>query len=417
MIYLKNMKVWIKYIIGIALGLIVALILPVDNAVMAGILSFLNDLVIHIGRYVVVPLIFCTTIVSFNKLRSSKLILKTSIWTFSIIIISSLLLTFVGILSILTVKLPRIPITVDTSTDTFVLGVKNMILSLFPFSAFNSILEGSFLLVGFLFAALIGWESAVNVESTIFKPVFTLADSLSKLFYNIAVFFTEAMSILCIVIMCCWTVSFKSIILSGIYTPMIIMFLVDLILIVGVIYPLIIRYLCHDPHPYRVLYASIAPALLSFISGDSNLVLPLTIRHAKESLGIRRRCGGFTFPLFSIFARGGSALVTTISFILIWRSYSSLSIPFTDVLWIFGVSFGLSFLLGGLPSGCAFILLTILCGKYARGFETSFLLLKPAALIICSFATLFDTITAMFGSYIVAVKTKMIEHHTIQHFI
>lgn len=417
MIYLKNMKVWIKYIIGIALGLIVALILPVDNAVMAGILSFLNDLVIHIGRYVVVPLIFCTTIVSFNKLRSSKLILKTSIWTFSIIIISSLLLTFVGILSILTVKLPRIPITVDTSTDTFVLGVKNMILSLFPFSAFNSILEGSFLLVGFLFAALIGWESAVNVESTIFKPVFTLADSLSKLFYNIAVFFTEAMSILCIVIMCCWTVSFKSIILSGIYTPMIIMFLVDLILIVGVIYPLIIRYLCHDPHPYRVLYASIAPALLSFISGDSNLVLPLTIRHAKESLGIRRRCGGFTFPLFSIFARGGSALVTTISFILIWRSYSSLSIPFTDVLWIFGVSFGLSFLLGGLPSGCAFILLTILCGKYARCFETSFLLLKPAALIICSFATLFDTITAMFGSYIVAVKTKMIEHHTIQHFI
>ena len=411
------MKVWIKYIIGIALGLIVALILPVDNAVMAGILSFLNDLVIHIGRYVVVPLIFCTTIVSFNKLRSSKLILKTSIWTFSIIIISSLLLTFVGILSILTVKLPRIPITVDTSTDTFVLGVKNMILSLFPFSAFNSILEGSFLLVGFLFAALIGWESAVNVESTIFKPVFTLADSLSKLFYNIAVFFTEAMSILCIVIMCCWTVSFKSIILSGIYTPMIIMFLVDLILTVGVIYPLIIRYLCHDPHPYRVLYASIAPALLSFISGDSNLVLPLTIRHAKESLGIRRRCGGFTFPLFSIFARGGSALVTTISFILIWRSYSSLSIPFTDVLWIFGVSFGLSFLLGGLPSGCAFILLTILCGKYARGFETSFLLLKPAALIICSFATLFDTITAMFGSYIVAVKTKMIEHHTIQHFI
>lgn len=411
------MKVWVKYLIGIALGLVVALILPVDNTVMANILSFLNDLVIHIGRYVVVPLIFCTTIVSFNKLRSSKLMLKTSVWTFSIIILSSLLLTLVGILSILIVKLPRIPITVDTASDTFVLGIKNMILSLFPFSAFNAILEGSFLLVGFLFAALIGWESAVNVESTIFKPVFTLADSLSKLFYNIAVFFTEAMSVLSIVIMCMWTVSFKSIILTGIYTPMIIMFLVDLVLVVGVIYPLIIRYLCHDPHPYRVLFASLAPALLSFISGDSNLVLPLTIRHGKESLGIRRRCGGFTFPLFSIFARGGSALVTTISFILIWRSYSSLSIPFTDVLWIFGVSFGLSFLLGGLPSGGAFILLTILCSKYARGFETSFLLLKPAALIICSFATLFDTITAMFGSYIVAVKTKMIEHHTIQHFI
>lgn len=157
--------------------------------------------------------------------------------------------------------------------------------------------------------------------------------------------------------------------------------------------------------------------ILAFIGGDSNVVFPLSNRHAFESLGIRRRSRGFSLPLFSIFARGGSALVATISFILIWRSYSSLSIPFTDILWIFGMAFGLSFLLGGLPSGGAFILLTILCEKYARGFETSFLLLKPAAPIICSFATLFDALTSIVGSYIVAVKTKTIEHHTIQHFI
>ncbi len=69
------------------------------------------------------------------------------------------------------------------------------------------------------------------------------------------------------------------------------------------------------------------------------------------------------------------------------------------------------------PTGGAFILLTILCNKYARGFETSYLLLQPASLIMGSFATLLDTVTAMFGSYIVAVKTKMVEHHTIKHFI
>ena len=92
-------------------------------------------------------------------------------------------------------------------------------------------------------------------------------------------------------------------------------------------------------------------------------------------------------------------------------------IPMTDILWIFGLSFGLSLLLGGIPSGGAFVLLTILCSKYARGFETSFLLLKPASVIICSFAALFDTLTAMVGTYIVAVKTKNIEHHSITHFI
>lgn len=409
------MKVWIKYLIGIAIGIVAAFILPMDNPSCAQIISFLTDLFIRVGRYIVIPLLFTTAIISINKLRTSKLLLKTTIWTLVIIVLSAFILTVVGLLSILIVKLPRIPITVDVATEVYSLDVKHLILSLFPYSAFDALREGSFLLVSLIFAFFIGWESAA--EETTFKPVYALADSFSKLFYNVSIFFTELLAVCIVAIMCYWTVSFRSIIATGIYTPMIIMFFVDFIVVAGIIYPLILRYVCHDPHPYKVMYAALAPMLLSFVSGDSNLVLPLSNRHVYESLGIRRRCRGFTLPLFSVLARGGSALVSTISFILIWRSYSSLSIPLADILWIFSMAFGLSFLLGGLPSGGAFILLTILCEKYARGFETSFLLLKPAAPIICSFATLFDTLTSIVGSYIVAVKTKTVEHHTIQHFI
>ena len=409
------MKVWIKYLIGVALGVLAAFILPTENAAFANAVSFLTELFIRIGRYVVVPLLFTSAIVAVSELRTSKLLLKTTWLTVLIIVASSLILTLVGLISILLVKLPRIPITVDVATEAFNLNVKGLILSLFPYSGFEAVMEGSFLLVCLIFAFIIGWESAS--EETTFKPVFVISDSFSNLFYNIAAFFTEIMSILCIAIVCYWTMDFRSVIEPGIYTPMIIMFLVDFIVVAGIIYPIILHFVCHDPHPYKVLFASIAPLILSFFGGDSNLVIPLANRHLRDSLGIRRRCRGFTYPLFAIFARGGSALVTTISFILIWRSYSSLSIPMSDILWIFGLSFGLSFLLGGIPSGGAFVLLTILCSKYARGFETSFLLLKPASVIICSFAALFDTLTAMVGTYIVAVKTKNIEHHSITHFI
>ena len=409
------MKVWIKYLIGVALGVLAAFILPTENAAFANAVSFLTELFIRIGRYVVVPLLFTSAIVAVSKLRTSKLLLKTTWLTVLIIVASSLILTLIGLISILLVKLPRIPITVDVATEAFNLNVKGLILSLFPYSGFEAVMEGSFLLVCLIFAFIIGWESAS--EETTFKPVFVISDSFSNLFYNIAAFFTEIMSILCIAIVCYWTMDFRSVIEPGIYTPMIIMFLVDFIVVAGIIYPIILHFVCHDPHPYKVLFASIAPLILSFFGGDSNLVIPLANRHLRDSLGIRRRCRGFTYPLFAIFARGGSALVTTISFILIWRSYSSLSIPMSDILWIFGLSFGLSFLLGGIPSGGAFVLLTILCSKYARGFETSFLLLKPASVIICSFAALFDTLTAMVGTYIVAVKTKNIEHHSITHFI
>ena len=113
---------------------------------------------------------------------------------------------------------------------------------------------------------------------------------------------------------------FRKVIEPGIYTPMIIMFIVDFVIVAGIIYPLILHFVCHDPHPYKVLYASISSLIFSFFTADSNVVLPLNFRHGAESLGIRRRSRGFTYPLFSIFARGGSALVASISFILIWRS-------------------------------------------------------------------------------------------------
>ena len=219
------------------------------------------------------------------------------------------------------------------------------------------------------------------------------------------------------IILCFWTTKFRAIITSGVFSPMILLLLVDFLIVVGLIYPLIIRYICHDPHPYRILYASICSAIAAFFSADSNLTLLINMRHGKESIGIRRRINGITFPLFNIFARGGSALVTVVGFIMIWRSYSSLTIPFLDILWITFASFGISFLLGGLPAGGAFVSLSVLCTIYGRGFETGFLLLKPAAPIICSFAAAFDALTAIFGSYVVAVKTKLIEHHGINHFI
>ncbi|MBR5402000.1 MAG: dicarboxylate/amino acid:cation symporter [Treponema sp.] len=409
------MKVWIKYLIGIALGVLTAVLFPVDSAAGSSTVAFLTDLFVRFGRYLVVPIIFSSAIISINKLRTSKLLLKSTAWTAGFIVVSSLMLALVGLISILLVKLPRIPITNELAGEIIGIDIKALVLSLFPESAFAALREGSFLLVSFLFGAIIGWESASDL--TAFKPVFALADSLSQLFYHVSVFFTEIMSVFSIAIMCNWTISFRAAFATGIYTPLIVMLLCDFIFIAAVVYPVIIRFMCHDPRPYRVLYASLAPMMLAFISGDSNLVLPVTIRHGKESLGIKRRSSGFSYPLFSIFARGGSALVAIISFIMIWRSYTALAIPFGDITWLFFTAFGLSFLLGNIPSGGAFILLTIICTTYGKGFETSYLLLQPAAVIMCSFATLLDTVTAMFGSYVVSVKTKMVEHHTIHHFI
>ncbi|MCI6322378.1 cation:dicarboxylase symporter family transporter [Treponema porcinum] len=409
------MKLWIKYLIGALFGAAFAFILPLGNEQVAAAVSFVTEIVVRFGRYMVVPVVFFTAVIAFNRLRDTKMLFKTGIWTGGVIVASSLLLTVTGLLSILIVKLPRIPITVETVSESASLGVGDLIKSLLPYSAFETLNNGSFILAAFFFAMLVG--TASTADPVLFKPVTQLADSLSKLMYNISVIFTEFLSVGMVAVLCSWTIQFRGVLTSGVFAPLILMLLVDFIFIAGVVYPLIIRYLCHDPHPYRILYASVCSVVTAFFSGDTNLVLQLNMRHGKESLGVRRRINGVVHPLFSIFARGGSALVTAISFIVIWRSYSSLSIPFTDILWITAVSFGISFLLGGFPAGGAFVSISVLCMLYSRGFENGFLLLKPAAPIICSFAAAFDALTAIFGSYIIAVKTKLVEHHGIKHYI
>ncbi len=403
------MKLWLKYLIGAALGLAAALILPLDSLQGAAALSFITDIIVRIGRYTLLPLLFFSGIMAVVRMREDGLIARASIWTFGTIALSSLLLTALGFISIVIVRLPRIPITTERAAELSTLNLKEFCRMIFPNSAFESLTQGSFLLPAFFFAVIIGIGCCM--EHSNIKPVLSLADALSELFYNVTVIFTELFSAGIVFVMCSWAIQFRDVLKSGVFTPLIIMLAIDFVILVGVIYPLVVVSVCRNGKPLKVLRASIAPFLVAFLSGDTNLALPVETRLGKEMLGIRQRVNGFAFPLFSIFARGGTALVSIISFVVIWRSYSTLNIEFFDMFAISMTAFMLSFVMGSLPVGGTFVTLTILCSIFGRGMETGYLLLKPAAVIIGSFSALFDAATVMFGSYIVANNTRTIERH------
>lgn len=409
------MKIWIKYLIGIILGFASTFILPVASPQLISAVSFVKEIFVRCSSYILIPLVFSSTCIAAFRLYQEKKLRKTAVWTGIIIASSSVLLTLVGLFSILFVKLPRIPISAEKQANVSVVDIPELIKQVFPYSAFETWSEGFFLLPVFVFALVLGISSSKN--DTISRPVVSLADSFSKICYSIMSYFIEIFSIGMIAISISWTVQFRSVIAQGIFTPLIIILFVDLILVSVVIFPLILYFVCHDPKPFRVLYAGLASVFTAFFSGNTNVTLPVIIRHSKDSLGEQRRNTGFVLPLFSIFARGGSALVTVVSFIVIWRSYSTLNIGFTDLIWFSVVAFALSFALGNMPTGGTFFALMVLCTMYSRGFETGYLLLRPAAGIIGSFAAAFDAVTTIFGSYFIAIKTKQIHHKELNNFI
>jgi len=60
-------------------------------------------------------------------------------------------MTVVGLLSVLIVRLPRIPIMVEGAGEEAALNVASLVRALFPYSAFDSLNNGTFLLTSFFF--------------------------------------------------------------------------------------------------------------------------------------------------------------------------------------------------------------------------------------------------------------------------
>lgn len=409
------MKLWIKYLLGVLLGIAAAFILPSSSASVEAFVQSCFEFAVRFGRYTLLPLLFFSVSSALFTIRKEKMLLKTGFWIFAAIVGTTFLLTILGLFSILIVKLPRIPITGEKVTEIATISLHDLIMQILPYSSFDSIREGAYLLPAFIFAGLAGAGAASDTIDA--KPVITLFDSAAALCYSIMTFFLEFLAIGMVAVSAWWMMGARTVFASGTFIPLTLMLLIDLILVAGVIYPLILYFLCHDLHPYKTLYACICPVLTAFFAADSNLNLQVNLRHGRESLGIENHTASVSYNLFSIFGRGGTSLVTTICFITILRSYSSLGFSPADVLWIFVMTFSLSFVLCAIPRGGTFIALTILCIAYSRGFEAGYLLLRPASAIFCSFAAAFDALSAMFGSYVVAVKTRTIEHVDLKHYI
>lgn len=409
------MKIWIKYLIGTTLGIIIAIIAYSDSVFFNSAVEFLSNIAIQFGRYSLYPVLFFGFTLSICKLRESRSLLKLSIYIALFIIISSFLTALLGLVSVSISSPPRIPIFVEETSSVETLGVMESFLRLFPSSAFEAFVDGLYILPLCIFAGFAG--AACAVDKNISKPVLTLFDSLSRVSYAVMAFFVDMFSIGLIAISVNWFIKFQAMLSTKFFTGLITLLLVDFFIIALIIYPLILKIICRDINPYKVLYAAIAPVCAAFFSGDTNLTLPILLRHSNESLGVRRRISSVSLPVFSVFGRAGSAMVVTISFIVILKSYSSLGISAKDMFWLVGISTLFSFFLGRFPVTGTYISLVAVCAIYGRGFESGFLILRPAAFFIGSIAAAIDALTAMVGTYIIGDLSKMTNTRNLRFFI
>lgn len=409
-----KMKLWFKYLISVFIGVSAGIFFPLKAD---GALSFVTDTLVKLSEYCVLPVIFFSFTVAVKKLKANRELGKALGWSFGVIILFSLILTVLGTASMMLVHLPRIPIQLERAQNGFSLNLSSVISDIFPSSAFSVLLEGKFLLPSIIFAAVLGVILSNENESGFFKPVNVFFLALSRIGYKfctaITNFFTFALTFWSM----WWFVSFRKNVEAALYMPLLLTLAINVLIALFIVYPVITRILCNDKRPYHIVFASLAPTFVAFFSANTNIAMLSSIRHTHESLGVRRRINALTHPIFSLFSRAGTAMVVAVCFIVLYRSYSTLDISLLTVGKIMFFSFALSFLLGKHHVNGMIVCLSLVAKYSAKGFEHSYIVLLSISPILSSFAALIDSLSAAFGTYIVAVKTKYIRHHNVSHYI
>jgi Na+/H+-dicarboxylate symporter len=139
------MKIWIKYIAGVLIGLAFAFVAPAQNPSFTSLMEFLSGLVIQFGRYALYPVLFFGFTVGVYELREGKTLFRLGLVTAIVIIITSLIAVVTGLSTVLIRNPSRIPIFVEGASEIGRIGIGESLRQLFPSSAFEAFTNGLFI--------------------------------------------------------------------------------------------------------------------------------------------------------------------------------------------------------------------------------------------------------------------------------
>lgn len=410
------MKIWMKYLLAALVGAAIALVIPTGDAGLAGTLSFLSALSIRIGRYVLVPLVLFSVPVAVFELNEDKQFWRILGRSFLLILVSVALFSLVGVVTAALAHPARIPLLADSSPAGAAPSLRSLLFAVFPSSLFGLLHDsGDFLLPVYFLSILLG--IAFSFDRTATKPAVTLFDSFSRIFYQLNSFFAEFLGILIIFVSANSIFSLRAGIHTDVYTPLLIVVGIELLVMTFLVIPAVLYVFCGRKNPYRYLYSFFGPALAALISGDVYFSLGPLIRHAKESLGIKRRSNAAVLPLAIVFGRAGTALVTATAFIVVLSSYSNIGISPSSLLWILGVSPFLTLLLGASPGQGTLTALIALCSLYGKGFENGYLIVAPVAAPLAAAGAFLDVLWAGCVSLMIAKGDGQIQEKEVRFYI
>lgn len=407
------MKIWLKCIIAIIIGLLAGIVLPFGKD--SWIIS-LSSILMNFARYILLPLLFFSGSIAAFELYEDKVLHKVVL---KVVIAGLLSIFFFGLIGLVAAYLlvpGRIPLTVDSASFIEAapkpLFITEQILAK---NAFSTLGNFEFLLPSTIFAIILGLAFSHDKAAT--KPVVVFFDSMSRILWQINSFFVEVFPLALIAASIATSISIFKTQRISMYSSLFFAITVEIIFVVIFLLPLTLWLFNKKENPYKILYAFLAPSLIALISGHSYVQAGASSKHLKESLGVRRRANSLSLPLALFFGKAGTTMVSATAFVSVLNSYSNLGLGSNIFFWILVMTPFFSLLLGSKPGLGPISAIASLCAAYGRGFESGYILFVPIALPVAMLAAFIDSLIASCIVYAVANSENLAKQKELRHFI
>ncbi|MCQ2412503.1 MAG: cation:dicarboxylase symporter family transporter [Sphaerochaetaceae bacterium] len=316
------MKTWLTYLAASAMGLAFELVFK-DNALFCSVMTFMADIVMRLGIFIVFPLAFFTMTAGTASLTRKKgengfVWLSSIFWA----LFTSVVLAVAGALIFRSYPsaFPTSSTLPKTAEDAAVL-YQDLASATFhrlgdanPLSvnAFVNLIKSTDCLLPIIFVAIV-FGYAIRPTSEIVRPAYITMNSISEVMFRLAKNIAKLLWVGVFFISGTWYEklwtdgsvfeSWKFILLC------VIAFFGCLLVVIPLVYAIATGF---RRNPYRQICRLLSAATAAFFSVNFMFSQPALYTDCRINLGIQKKVVSTALPIHSIITKGGSALISTI---------------------------------------------------------------------------------------------------------
>jgi Na+/H+-dicarboxylate symporter len=352
---MKKISLTTKIFLGLFFGIIVGLLLTNNASIATTYIKPFGTLFLNMIKMIIVPLVFSSLVVGTASVGDVKSLGRIGGKTMGYFMVTTAMAIVIGLI-LGTVMAPGQGLSIPTDVEPSAQETPSIIdtlINIIPSNPLKSLVDGSMLQI-IVFAIFLGIGATIVGES-LGKPFLSFFNSLAEIMYKI----TEIV------------MKFAPIGVFGLITPVVAengpSVLLPLIKVIAavylgcvlhavLVYGSLIKVLANF-NPIKFFKGAASPAITAFSTSSSSGTLPITMKAAKEKLGIPDKIASFVLPLGATVNMDGTALYQGVCALFIAQVYGlnlsigqMLTIVLTATLGSIGTA--------GVP-GAGMIMLTI----------------------------------------------------------